>query len=98
MSARDELALNLAGAYGDTEPYNVDFLAADDLIAAGYAKPRIITTHEEVYAMKEGSVLLDREMDAFKLVGGIWQINGFGDNFESHEIYLPATAIYEPTP
>lgn len=69
---------------------------ADAVLAAGYRKPRTITTREEVYALAEGSVVLDSAGDVSQLRGGFWC------SYEATEMtpqrlakYIPAQVLYE---
>jgi hypothetical protein len=63
MSARDELAAligsKLDRLFGSREfgPAKQDFDLADELIAAGYSKPRTITTAEELEKLPYGSAV-----------------------------------------
>lgn len=83
---------------------NAAHAAADLILAAGYRKPRTITTVAELDALPAGSVILDPE-------GTPWV--GDGDKVEpwasvcedpfggpiwknSRDIALPATVIHEP--
>lgn len=61
----------------------VDLLAvADMLLAAGYRKPRVVTTAEELDALPVGSVVLDDEGDPWHKQedpdgsGAIWRVPG----------------------
>jgi len=79
--------------------YNI----ADGLIAKGYAKPRTITTAEELDALPDGCVILDRGCVA-------WQKRDAGNDPLWHAARnrtlrrdtgalaerLPATVLYEP--
>lgn len=63
MTARDELAAVIVAAYGEGNeecPCVQDFDVADAILAAGYRKPRTITTAEELDALPLGSVILDQ--------------------------------------
>jgi len=110
VSARDELA-ELIGSkldrlFGSREfgPAKQDFDLADELISAGYSKPRTITTVEELDALPAKSVILGRagmplvsdgdKVEPWASVcedpygGPIWK--------NSADIALPATVIYSP--
>ena len=65
---------------------------ADGILAAGYSKPRTITTVEERDALREGSVVRDKDGDVIERLWGGWY---FGDNNTVPN--LPATVIHEPT-
>lgn len=73
MSARDELAStmrqNFSGWMGPAVSYEV----ADAILAAGYRKPRTITTAKELDALPDHSVILSRQgYSAQKTVGNWW--------------------------
>jgi len=80
MSARDELATvvhrricedSLSDCLED-EGYCVK--AANEILAAGYSKPRTITTAEELVALPNGTVVMDGKGEvARKLVYG-WRV------------------------
>ncbi|MDN4644956.1 hypothetical protein [Arthrobacter sp. PsM3] len=90
MSARGELTTLILGK---TAPR-----AADAILAAGYTKPRTVTTRDEVAALPEGSVLIDSAGDVAQLRHGLWC------SYETAAMthgrmakYTPATVLYEPT-
>jgi len=55
MSARQDLAEIIGGALGDSNNGNLNKFVADQVIAAGYAKPT--TTHHEAAADAAAFVL-----------------------------------------
>jgi hypothetical protein len=64
MSARDELAKllfqqNVSNAAAPTAPEIIMLCeyAADAILAAGYRKPRTITTEAELHALRDGSAV-----------------------------------------
>jgi hypothetical protein len=63
MSARDELAAVIEQAYDLNEGMATFELLAHATIAAGYRKPRTITTAEELDALPVGSAVLDADCD-----------------------------------
>jgi hypothetical protein len=73
MTARDDLAAvigsKLDGIFGtrDFGPATQDFKLADELIAAGYSKPRTITTTEEVDALPKKAVVMTAFGDALTI-------------------------------
>ncbi|UYL88331.1 hypothetical protein SEA_EVEPICKLES_44 [Arthrobacter phage EvePickles] len=101
MSARDELTTLILGR---TAPS-----AADKVLAAGYRKPRIITTTEELDSLPVGSVVLS---DAYRYMvhGGAdcgWPIafqrwddklwhRGARSGDTHPDNFLPATVLHEP--
>ncbi|WP_285240084.1 hypothetical protein [Pseudarthrobacter sp. MEB009] len=74
--------------------------ATDAVLAAGYSKPRTISTVEELDALPEGSIILDGEPDALlKTSMGNWRsLMDPESSYGSKYIILPATVIHEPTP
>jgi len=75
-------------------------IAIDAILAAGYRKPRTITTAEELDALAEGSVILsnDGEDSAQKDGEGYWYLWGGDIGLCSEEINLPVTVLHEPDP
>lgn len=105
---RDELGQVINKALGDvTGIYdtseNEDQRLADAILAAGYRKPRTITTVEELDALPLHGVIVDdagdgivyRKMD-LRQDGVQWFEPGYLLNWDSDEITLPATVLYEP--
>jgi len=70
---------------------------ADRLAAAGYSKPRTITTREEVEALPDGSVILDSAGDVANLRDGFW-FSYETSPMTHHRMakYTPATVLYTP--
>ncbi|MET0993142.1 MAG: hypothetical protein ABWY20_03250 [Mycobacterium sp.] len=108
MSARDELAdlLCREHLYYDTGSHlelSVDDAAAA-ILAAGYSKPRTITTVDELDALGRGATVLD-------VLGDVWTNDGDAENqwgsvtagepyggpqwCGSSNILLAATVLYE---
>jgi hypothetical protein len=92
-SHRDELTTLVLGR---TAPR-----AADAILAAGYRKPRTITTVEELDALPVGSILFDVDGDVCQRFRGGWRatINERkGDPWltDTLEVDLPATVLHEP--
>jgi len=108
MSARDELALLLAvtryphigEAWDERDERSpakyFSFKEADAILAAGYSKPRTITTLEEVEALTDGSVLIDSHGDVANLRDDFW-FSYETAPMTHHRMakYLPATVLYE---
>lgn len=71
---------------------------ANGLIAAGYRKPRTITTVEELDALPEGSVILTNggEDSAQKDGEGEWYLWGGDFGLDSEDTHLPAIVLWEP--
>lgn len=116
MSARDELLGTLSNTICNASNYpdkavphllggdmsKVIDKTADAILAAGYRKPRIITTAEELDALAEGVVLLDKYGAANQLAleritegpaDRFWDTTGHDRN---SSVALPATVLYEP--
>lgn len=112
MSARDELkdlvrhAL-LASApsdkYGldaETEALLEAIPVADAILAAGYRKPRTITTVEELDALPVGSVVIHDEGWGFIVAerhvsDRLWYVTGCREYIRP-EALIPATVLFEP--
>lgn len=118
MSARDELAgiLHGKGAYCGSCGYEdgecadcTDVLSgyADAILAAGYRRPRTITTAEELGALPNGSLLLSG--DRIRMYSGaVWRVKSGGmiervgkelDGVTPFRYFvdpLPATVLHEP--
>jgi hypothetical protein len=100
---RDELAKVIISAYGeDSEaecPCEQDLDLADAILAAGYRKPRTVTTAEELDALPVGSVILDpaglslhkTEFTGWRASNGVKNI---GPAMLEQEA-LPATVLHE---
>ena len=103
MNDRDELIELINAADKNFTLWDSDVQeAADTILAAGYRKPRTITTAEELDALPNGTAVMDGQGEvARKLVYG-WRVlvseSGFdawlSDSLE--ETYLPATVLWEP--
>jgi hypothetical protein len=100
MSARDELAGLIEAAYDLNEGMATFDLLAHAILAAGYSKPRTITTAEELDALPNASLILDALnycREAAQLTdGNIWRSMGPAAVRASREIPLPATVLYTP--
>jgi hypothetical protein len=78
---------------------------ADAILAAGYTKPRTISTVEELDALPVDSVVRsdmcnvyvkDYDLDDPSAIW--WVTAGAVSEYQSNRILLPATVLYEPTP
>ena len=103
MNARDELAEIIDACIGELYDYEVGGdVIADAILAAGYRKPRIVTTLAELEALPFGSVILDpaglslhkNEFSGWRASNGAKEISA---EMLEHEA-LPATVLYEPEP
>lgn len=96
MNERDELADLYADMlyryHGVTTSSSKE--AADELLTAGYRKPRTIETVEELHALAVGSVVLENgETACQKFSDDLWD---GGDMFHEDNMDLPATVLWEP--
>ena len=102
---RDELATIIsdnevaAGGRWTTYPH----VTAAAVLAAGYHKPRTITTVEEVAECEESTVLRsaignvyvkDADLDDESITW--WTAGGTEHEYPNDRIALPATVLYEP--
>lgn len=102
--ARDELAERIAGRIlVDLGPIVTDHDANDAahniaslLDELGYAKPRQVTTVEELDALPDMSVIMPvSEGDSYQKYDGEWFIWG-GGGCDAEDLALPATVLYSP--
>ena len=115
MSARDELSalclsfLKQPTSGGNSWTLTPDALA-DAILAAGYVKPRVITTLEDLDALPIGAVCLDSEEQMIRIVRkepysmsyspvpeNFWDMGG-GMLHRDDMVDLPLTVLWEPTP
>lgn len=101
-TARAELTDLIHAAYPDDGWLNSKAVAAS-LTASGFRKPRTITTVGELDALPVGSVAVTRidEVISKRLMPNEgrqswWAMAGTAEYFESRELPLPATVLYEP--
>jgi hypothetical protein len=106
MSARDELAETVGACMGPWDvPGNLDEweMIADAILAAGYSKPRTITTAEELDALPNGSVVLSDVYRAHhgqaisfqRWEDGCWH-RGARSSDTHPDNFLPAIVLYSP--
>jgi hypothetical protein len=117
MSERDELRLSLlslggsisacwsrldvAGPFDQEKAESAIDAAAEVILAAGYRKPRTITTAEELDALPVGSVLLDVDGNTSRKFHGGWRttvVEPDGSAWLSdcmEDADMPATVLYE---
>lgn len=101
ITQRDELAAVIVSAYGEDAdelcPCEQDFQVAEAILAAGYRKPRTITTVEELGSLFEGAYGTDAD-------GLLWTIEdsgfawiniaeGSGEKYRDSDIKLPFTLL-----
>lgn len=80
----------------ETEPALMKI--AETLLAAGYSKPRTITTREELDALPSGSVILDSAGEPNVFHDNGWVLPGGSGGYTSWSVAqsLPAKVLYEP--
>lgn len=104
MSEREELEQIVYDVWMQDEPRFTAGQAADAILAAGYRKPREVTTAAELDALPVGSVVLDAEGDAWQDRGYAafnWcnttsGMNGGLDPELLVSTYGPLTLLHEP--
>lgn len=101
MTARDELAELLADTIPQFHEYADAFgEIADAILAAGYSKPRTITTAEELDALPNGATL--KTLIGGKPVGRVWgKVEGEWWGLAIHGTdypVLPAALIHKGYP
>lgn len=91
MSAeRDELAEVVNGADWISRSQSI----ADAILAAGYRRPRQVTTVEELDALPAGTVIHDGDpLTCCKWGDGTWGTFA-GDSYPTSRITLPATVLH----
>jgi len=104
MNARDELADEIAGHPVGSGYYSISVgmsearEIADNIIAAGYQKPRIVTTSDEVAALAISSVLYARDGGIYTALDHLgWRKQGSVLAVADIDIPLPATVLFAAT-
>ena len=104
---RDELAKVIVAAYGeDAEaecPCEQDLDVAEAILAAGYRKPRQVTTVEELKALEDPeTVLVDFKQNAYQWGIGLdgsegWQSTRDPNPITSDHLlrFMPLTVLFE---
>ena len=78
------------------------YRAADDILAAGYRKPRTITTVEELDALPDEALVrsdfgvIHEKRVEFDTGRVVWTCPGDTDEHTAGKITLPATVLYTP--
>jgi hypothetical protein len=88
VSARDELTMLVLGK---TAPR-----AADAIVAAGYRKPRTITTIGNLAGEPDGTVIRTAHGKTMELLRGHWQTPDSKVWWSPLIDWLPATVLHEP--
>lgn len=82
-------------AYAPGE-YAYTYAIADGLIAAGWTKPRTITTYAELDAMAIDAVVMSETLAYQNYGAGSWAADG--RFYDTGQITLPAVVLWEPAP
>ena len=105
---RDELAAEIADVYlsnmgaGPLAGKVTQFDLAEAILAAGYRKPRTITSVEELHGLPLGSVIIDSDPSVLQMLeksaigGAEWAQPNEERIYSSGHVTLPATVLYEP--
>ncbi|NKS42281.1 hypothetical protein GS496_17165 [Rhodococcus hoagii] len=114
MSTRDELASLLDRHLSDRDNEQGCRLAcgydgedrcehlADAILAAGYSRPRVVETFEELQALPDETVVRDSDDAVFEILQPVawascpWTGEGKDFGYALTEIALPATVLYLP--
>ena len=99
MNAREELAALIESGYAGDDgdcPYEHAPSIADAILAAGYRKPRTITTAEELDALPLESVVKSAEGNVWEFLVGGWFETASRVGHVASDLALPATVLYEP--
>jgi len=67
----------------------------EEVLAAGYRKPRTVNTVEELDALPNHVVIRDAEPCTMQLIDGYWYIPNVNERFLTRDIDLPAIVIHE---
>lgn len=104
MSAHDELAAVIAdsavarnGAY-----VVVPMEAANEILAAGWSRPRMVTSLNGVDALDVETIIRDADGHPKEKMSGpdgeYWAAPGDRRKYDPHEIWFPVTVLWEPQP
>uniref|UniRef100_UPI003F492B06 hypothetical protein n=1 Tax=Arthrobacter silvisoli TaxID=2291022 RepID=UPI003F492B06 len=95
MSEREELAGIIAERYHPSRPRAtvLDGKVADAILAAGWSRPRVVSTVEELDALPGGSIVAAAWATHQKVLGAWVTFGGPGTTTPE----LPATVIFEAT-
>jgi hypothetical protein len=103
MNDRDELADIIAPELPDVDIHGeVSRGIADVILAAGYRKPRIITTVEEAAALPEGTIIRSPKQGYIFELDSHRRSKPYGYSIAEEtgsfidDSYLPATVLYVP--
>ena len=69
---------------------------ADAILAAGYSKPRTITTIGDLSGERAGTIILTAHGRVFEYTSRNWLCPGFQIDYQPIIDWLPATIIYSP--
>lgn len=109
MTARDDLAADIRGgmwaccdACRDNEgPTEESYAIADHLLAAGWSRPRVVTTEDDLDALPDGSIVVDAVGTVWCRRDGLWCEAGYAEGLETWEVVddtagLPARILWSP--
>jgi len=105
MSARDEILRTILGTrhmhalHLQVPADIVEHVGngiADAILAAGYSRPRTITTADELDALSAGSVVRSDEGTVWESDSGVWFETASRLLHVASDIALPATVLHEP--
>lgn len=104
MSEREELASILScqcTCDGKPDPSELHYRMADAVLSAGFRKPRVVTTVEELEALPDGAVIRlsnSRVAGKFAITNyHYWEVFGVTGDFLSGDFgkHIPVTVLYE---
>lgn len=72
--------------------------AVERILDAGYSKPRVITTREDLVALNARTIIRDADDETWELTDNGWHYWVYDVPFDSLELTLPATVLWEPQP
>jgi hypothetical protein len=80
----------------DDDDKNNWYPQADAILAAGYSKPRTVTTVEDLDALPHHAMIHTAEGDHMEHVYDQWLIPGVGGAYGSDSVALPVSVLWEP--
>jgi hypothetical protein len=110
VSARDDIAALLFTTdnskavapwseweHSKNEPRLTEYVyaMADALLAAGYSKPRTITTTQDLESLNQGAVVLDSDEWVLRKTRLSWQAVASSGLYSHDAVGLPATVLHE---
>jgi hypothetical protein len=97
MTERDELALTLRQEFSGWMGPAVSYDVADVILAAGYRKPRTITTVDGLEDLPKGAVIRSGSVEIWRKFSHKWDnLSETGDLvYPPWHITLPATVLFD---